>query len=116
MGPEEFNAMELEHAARGAKAQATAAQALGRLLTLAEQGHSGQPRRVARLIASLYAGDTFPFSPTDLRPLDIAISDDVLACLDAVRWGRCPIEELVPEGRTRVLRVLETWGIDWPAE
>lgn len=85
-----------------------------RLLTLAEAGDSGQVKTVARLLAGLFNGKTFPIDPYDLRSLDVAISDDVLACLDALRWGKHDLHTLVSDGERRTLAVLEHWGIEWP--
>lgn len=116
MSEEAFEAREAAFIARAQEIQGRAAQAFERIVSLAETQRSGQPRRVAGLIASLYAGDVFKMDPNDLRPLDVAISDDVLVCLDAIRWGRCGLEVLIPEGDKRVQRVLEIWGIEWPKE
>ena len=46
--------------------------------------------------------------------MDVAISDDMLICLDALRWGRADLYKLVPEGEKRVLAVCEAWGLEWP--
>ena len=56
----------------------------------------------------------FPLDPYELRAVDVAISDDMLCCLDALRWAKADLHKLVPDGEKRVLRVLERWGIDWP--
>ncbi len=98
------------------KSQATAqgGQAFLRLLTLAETGESGQARTVARFIASTYNGQDFPFDLYDLRLVDIAISDDMLTCLDALRWAQADLHTLVPDGDRRVRAVLAHWGIEWP--
>jgi len=99
---------------RAQRAQSQAAHALERLLGLAETRHSGQIRTVARFIASTFNGQTFPFDLFDLRTVDVAISDDMLICLDALRWGRADLYKLVPEGEKRVLAVCEAWGLEWP--
>ena len=101
-------------AERAKRAQAQAAQALERLLCLAETRSSGQIKRVARFIASTYNGQAFPLDPFDLRGVDVAISDDMLVCLDALRWGRADLYKLVPEGEKRILAMCDAWGLQWP--
>ena len=103
-----------DYGRRAVAAQASAAQAFARLLSLAEQRDSGQIRRIAGFLASTFNGEAFPFNPYDLRALDVAISDDMLCCLDALRWGKADLHTLVPDGEKRVLRVLDQWGINWP--
>lgn len=95
-------------------AQAKAAQALGRLLHLAETRDSGQVRRVAKFIAALYDGEAYPVDLFELRDVDAQISDDVLACIDALRWGRADLYKLVPDGRKRIEAVIRDWGIAPP--
>lgn len=100
---------------RGVAAQAKAAQAYGRLLHLAETRDSGQIRYIARFLASTYNGTAFPWNPFELRGLDVEIGDDMLACLDALRWAKTDLHRLVPEGEKRVEAVIELWGLQWPA-
>lgn len=99
---------------RKSEATAKGGQAFLRLLTLAETGDSGQARTVARFIASTYNGQDFPCDLYDLRLVDIAISDDMLACLDALRWAQADLHTLVPDGDRRVRAVLTHWCIEWP--
>jgi hypothetical protein len=101
-------------ARRAQQAQAAAAQAYARLLELAEKRDSGQVRRVAQFIASTYDGATFPFDLFELRAVDVAISDDMLVCLDALRWGKADLHKLVPDGEHRVRAVCAAWGLRWP--
>lgn len=103
-----------EWAQRAYQAQAAAAQAYGRLLNLAETRDSGQIRRVAQFIASTYDGATFPFDLFELRTVDVAISDDMLVCLDALRWGKADLFKLVPDGDRRVKAICASWDITWP--
>lgn len=103
-----------EHAERAQRAQAQAAQALERLLCLAETRDSGQIGRVASFIAATYNGQVFKFDLFDLRSVDVAISDDMLSCLDALRWGKADLYKLVPNGQRRILAVCKAWGIEWP--
>lgn len=101
---------------RSSRTQAAAAHAYARLVHLAESRTSGQIRIVARFIASTYDGQTFPFDPFDLRQVDVEISDDMLLCLDALRWGRADLFRLIPDGDRRVRQLLDAWGIQWPEE
>lgn len=105
---------EREWAERAQKAQASAAQAYERLLSLSETSDSGQARRVAHFIAATFDGQTFPLDLFELRTVDVAISDDMLACIDALRWGKADLYKLIPDGHARVLRLCQTWGIKWP--
>lgn len=100
---------------RAAAAQGHAAHAFARLLAQAETQHSGQIERIAQFIAASYNGEAFPFDLFLLRTVDVVIGDDMLACLDALRWGRADLYKLVPDGERRVQRVIERWGIEWPA-
>lgn len=54
--------------------------ALRRLLPIA-QGNCGQSAKVARILLGLYNGHRFPLDLTNLRSLDYAIMEDVLAVL-----------------------------------
>ena len=110
----EFGAFDerlLSYEQRAALAQGKAAQAFGRLLNLAEPRDSGQARSIAHFIAATYNGAAFTFDLFDMRMLDVQISDDMLAALDALRWGKADLFRLVPEGEKRVLTVLALWGI-----
>jgi hypothetical protein len=101
----------LSWARRADEAQAKAAQAFGRLLHLAETRDSGQVRKIAQFIAATYNGSAFKFDLFELRMLDVQISDDMLAALDALRWGKAALFQLVPEGDKRVQAVIALWGL-----
>ena len=103
-------------AQRSRDATAVGAQAFARLLTLAEKRDSGQIRRVVQFIAATYNGRAFTFDLFDLRALDIAISDDMLLCIDTFRWGRADLCALVPDGNARVRSVIDRWGLPWPVD
>ena len=105
-----------EYQTRSRAASATGAQAFARLLRLAEQRNSGQITRVARFHAATYNGQAFPLDLFELRAVDVAISDDMLQCLDALRWGRADLYTLVPDGDARVRAVIDRWGPRWPSE
>ena len=95
---------------RAERAQALAEQAYARLLAVAA-GDTGQAGRVARFLAATFNGAAYRFDLAELRMLDIAISDDVLLCLDALRWGKADLHRLVPNGDTRVQAVISAWGL-----
>ena len=101
-------------ASRAGEATRNGAQAFARLLHLAERRSSGQIVRVAAFIAATYNGDAFKLDPFELRAVDIAISDDMLLCLDALRWARSDLYRLVPDGDRRVKDVIHRWGLRWP--
>ena len=96
---------------RSAQAQANAAHAYDRLLVLAETCSSGQIPKIVAFIAATYNGASFTFDLFDLRTLDVDISDDMLVCLDALRWGRADLYRLVPNGEKRVEAVIAHWEL-----
>ena len=92
------------------------AQAFARLLKLAEERDSGQIPRIARFLAATYNGQAFQLDLFELRAVDIVISDDMLCCLDALRWGRADLHTLILDGDARVRSVIDRWGLRWPNE
>ena len=100
--------------ARLRQATQVGALAFARLLRLAEDRNSGQVPRIARFLAATYNGQAFKFDPFELRTVDIAISDDMLCCLDALRWGRADLYTLISNGDVRVRAVIDRWGLRWP--
>lgn len=116
MSVEDMGRQQADWDARSRAAQGAAAQAYARLLKLAETRDSGQIRRVAQFLASTYNGQAFPFDLYELRAVDVEISDDMLACLDALRWAKADLHTLVPDGGKRVEAVCEAWGIEWPKD
>jgi hypothetical protein len=111
---DEFAAALDEFQIRSRTAKALGAQAFARLLRLAEERDSGQIGRIARFLAATFNGQAFPVDPFDLRAVDVAISDDMLLCLDALRWGRADLHTLVPDGDRRMQAVIARWGLRWP--
>lgn len=97
---------------RAVQAQAKAAQAYLRLVELAERSDTGQARCVARFLASTFNGERYPLDLFELRALDVALSDDALACIDALRWGKADLYKLLPEGERRIADLIINWGID----
>ena len=69
---------------------------------------------MVRFLAATYNGQAFPLDLFELRAVDVAISDDMLQCLDALRWGRADLYTLVPDGDARVRAVIQRWGLQWP--
>jgi hypothetical protein len=111
------NAIDAEIAAcdaRSLEATQAGAPAFARLLKLAEERDSGQIPRIARFLAATYNGQAFQFNLFELRAVDIATSNDMLCCLDALRWGRADLHTLIPDGDARVRAVVERWGLRWP--
>src|SRR4051812_30425991 len=101
-------------AQRADRATQAGAEAFERLLKLAEARQSGQVARIASFLASMYNAQAFPLDPFELRAVDVDIADDMLRCLDALRWARADLHTLVPDGNARVLQVIERWGLRWP--
>ncbi len=111
------DAIEIEIAqcdARSRQSTQAGAQAFARLLKLAEERDSGQIPRIARFLAATYNGQAFQLEVFELRAVDVAISDDMLCCLDALRWGRVDLHTLVPDGDARMRAVIDRWGLRWP--
>lgn len=96
---------------RANAAQAQAAHAFARLLKIAEESDTGQARKIALFIAGTFNGRAYPFDLYEMRSLDVAIGDDMLICLDALRWARADLSKLVPDGESRVEEMIRTWGL-----
>jgi hypothetical protein len=111
MSFEEMDRQEANWQARARAAQGGAAQAFARLLVLAETRDTGQARRIAKFLASCYNGQAYPFDVFELRAVDVEISDDMLLCLDALRWAKSDLHALVPDGDRRMRSVCESWGL-----
>jgi hypothetical protein len=114
MSPDAIDAALATFEARSRQATQAGAQAFARLLKLAEERDSGQIQRIARFLAATYNGQAFQFDPFELRAVDLAISDDMLQCLNALRWGRADLYTLVADGDARIRAVIERWGPQWP--
>jgi len=97
---------------RKGEATAKGSHAYQRRLQPAGTRDSGQVRRVALFIAATYNGEAFPFDLFELRAVDEAINDDMLPCIDALRWGQSDLHSLVPDGDRR--RIWEGKGGDRP--
>lgn len=108
----DFFAQQREWDERASQVQAAAAQAYNRLLLLAENREGGQARTVAQFVASTYNSHDHRFDLVDLRAVDVGISDDMLVCLDALRWGRADLYTLVPDGDRRIQRICADWRLN----
>lgn len=86
------------------------AVAFNRLLEMAEQRDSGQIHRIALFIGGCWNGRRH-FDLFDLRGLDEAIGDDMLAVLDALRWGYADIGRMIEGGDARIEAMLARWGM-----
>ena len=102
-----------DYEARASAATGQGAQALERLLRLAETRQSGQIERVASFLGGVWNGKRH-FDLYDLRALDVEISDDMLAVLDALRWAKVAIGDMLPNGDRRIGAVLTRWGMFGP--
>ena len=102
-----------DHQGRASAATGQGAHALERLLRLAETRQSGQIERIASFLGGIWNGKRH-FDLYDLRTLDVEISDDMLAVLDALRWARVGLGDLVPNGDRRIEAVLTRWGMYGP--
>jgi hypothetical protein len=86
-------------------------EAFARLLNIAEASDTGQARRVAALVASTFNGRRSPFDLFELRAVDAEISDDMLCCLEALRWAQADLYSLVPDGNSRVRSFIRRWEL-----
>ena len=104
----ELSATEHEYEERATLATARAAQAFNRLLQRTTASDTGQAGRVAAFIAAVVGRAKFDIY--ELRILDVEISDDVLMCIDAIRWGKVHLAETVPGGLERAEAICREWG------
>jgi hypothetical protein len=78
--------------------------AFDRLLRLAEERHPSCHRDVVCFLAAIWNSQSLPL--VTLRGLDQSIGDDMVAVLDAFRYGRLNLAEQVDGGPGRVLRAV----------
>lgn len=104
-----------KYASRASEATTKGEQALERLLALAETRQSGQIERIASFLGGVWNGKRH-FDLYDLRALDIEISDDMLTVLDALRWAKVSVGDMVPNGDQRIQAVLQAWGMYGPGQ
>lgn len=102
---------EMLYEARAKRSLELATPAFAQLLHLAETRDSGQILHIAKFIAATYNSNAHSFDLFDLRCLDVAIGDNMLLCLDCLRWGVSDLHRLVPDGDARVRAVIGLWGL-----
>jgi hypothetical protein len=78
--------------------------AFDRLLRIADEPPSRQQRDVVAFLAAVWNSEPLPL--TALRGVERRVGDDMLAVLDAFRYGRLNLAEQVEGGPRRVARVL----------
>jgi hypothetical protein len=81
--------------------------ALDRLLRHAEERDARHRRDILSFLSALWNNRALPL--VTLRGLDPDVGDDMLAVLDAFRWGRLSLVEQVEGGGRRFARVLRDW-------
>lgn len=89
--------------------RAAGIEALNRLLSVAQRC-TGQSRIVGRFLLSLYNGNAFPFSLTDLRGLDGALWDDCLAVLHLDRRPELEVHEYIENGDEIWSQLKRAWA------
>lgn len=109
MGLADLNKKQQEWDERANQAQAKAAHAYARLLDIAQRD-TGQAGIARRFIFASFDGGRSTMNLYELRALDVEISDDILACMDALRWARADLYMLVPHGLQRVQALMQEWG------
>lgn len=116
MSPDTIEAEMARCDARTRQATLATAQAFTRLLQMAEERDSGQIQRIAHFLAATYNGQAFPFDLFEWRAVDVSNGDDMLCCLDALRWARADPYTLVPNCDARLRAVIKRWGLRSPSE
>jgi len=86
--------------------------ALKRLFELTETRDSGQIKIVAGVLAGLYNGHRFPLNLQDLRGLEAAILDDVLAVIKMDAHPEKEVHEYFKDGGKRFEKMFEKFGLE----
>jgi hypothetical protein len=81
--------------------------ALDRLLRRAEERDLRHRRDILAFVAAIW--NNRPLALATLRGLEQSVGDDMLAVLDAFRYGRLNLVEHVEGGPRRVTRALKDW-------
>ena len=79
--------------------------AFERLLRVAEEGQAPFARQAGDFVAAVW--DDQPLRPSALRAAAGDLGEDMLAVLDALRYGRMAVSEHVRGGPRRVMRLLD---------
>lgn len=94
---------------RARQSLANGGRAFERLLSVAEKkADTGQAGVVVSFIASVVGLSNFDLY--DLRRLDVDSADDVMACIDTIRWRKAHLADLVPDGWSRARAISADWG------
>ncbi len=94
----------------GDEALIDAAQALARLLGRAEGKGARRSKRIAQFFAAVGDSAIVVWPPRDMQADDLTINDDMLLCLNALRWHRPSLIALIPDGDRRIWQVISDWG------
>ena len=81
--------------------------AFDRLLRRAEERDVRHRRDILAFMATVWNNKSLPL--VTLRGLEQSVGDDMMAVLDAFRYGRLNLAEHVDGGPRRVARVLKEW-------
>jgi hypothetical protein len=81
--------------------------AFERLLQLVELPESPHARAAAELLAAVWRDE--PLSLRRLRGLELGLSDDMVAVIDAFRYARLSLADQVEGGGIRLARALRIW-------
>ncbi|SOY77487.1 hypothetical protein CBM2589_U10004 [Cupriavidus taiwanensis] len=84
--------------------------ALRRLFDIAN-GHSGQCRRVAAFLLSLYNGQRFPFDMTDFRAVDQAIFEDMMLVLRMDKHLKQEVHNYFDNGGKAFEKLADDWNL-----
>ena len=102
----------MDWGARAKRSLTAGGLAYERLLRVAERSLPGGGHDVAIFIAAT-AGHR-PFDFWYLPRVDVETSDDMLACMDTIRWGTVHLPDLVVDGWARADVICERWGLLTP--
>jgi hypothetical protein len=73
---------------------------------------TGQAGRLVRFLAGVYNGYTYPFDLTDLRALDVALSNACLDYLNYDRLGKREVHHHLSGGERDLHRWIQEYGIE----
>lgn len=92
--------------------EASARASLARVLNaIHTHPGTGQARRLVAFLAGCYSGEDYPFDLSDLRCLDLELSDACLDVLSFDRLGALEIHQLIPGGDAALRQLIDSYGI-----
>lgn len=107
-------ALDAGHALRARRVQqATAAgsEAYEQLLDLAESDSiSDEAKAVSTFLA--FVDGRLPFDCMTLREVSPEHGDNILVCLDVLRWNQIDLRDIVANGRERTADICDEWGFE----